>query len=249
MKEKFDRALIDVVYEHCAGVDVHKAKITVCQLIGKQKEIREFGTMTGDLLEFIEWLKAEQCEMVLMESTGSYWKPIYNLLEAAEIPVMVANATAVKAIKKQKSDVKDAEWLATLLRFNLVKGSFIPKRDQRELRELIRYRQSLVEERAREVNRMQKVLEGANIKLSSVVSDVQGATSIAILRLITQGEVDPVLLSQQAKGTLKDKIPQLQKALEGSIGEHQQTMLRFQLGHYDNLTRMIEALDANIKKN
>jgi len=193
-------------------------------------------------------LEESGCEMVLMESTGSYWKPIYNLLEAYEMPTQVANATAVKAIAGRKTDVKDAEWLSMLVRYGLVKNSFIPSRDMRELRELVRYRQSIVQERAREVNRIQKVLEGANIKLGSVVSNIQGTSAMSILRLIATGETDPILLSLQAKGSLKKKIPELQRALKGSIGQHQQIMLVQQIEHYDFLSKMVSDLDEEIKK-
>jgi len=239
---------VEVKYERCAGIDVHKEQITVCLVVGDMTEIREYGTMTGDILECIDWLKEEGCTIVLMESTSVYWKPIYNLMEVSEIEVKVANAHAVKQISGRRTDVQSSEWLATLLRFDLVKCSFIPSRDQRELREIVRYRNSLVQERSREINRIHKVLEGANIKLSSVVSDMQGVTAVAILRLLSTGEVDPAVLSQEAQGVLKARIPQLQKALRGSVGEHQQQMLFYQLQHVDFLTKTIAALDEAIKK-
>ncbi|MCL2548430.1 MAG: IS110 family transposase [Symbiobacteriaceae bacterium] len=239
---------VSVLYDRCAGIDVHKDKVTVCLIFGKDKAIREFGTMTGDLLECIDWLEDSGCEMVLMESTGPYWKPVYNILEAYEMPTQVANAAAVKAIAKRKTDIKDAEWLATLVRYGLVKNSFIPSKDMRESRELVRYRKSIVQDRAGEINRIQKVLEGANIKLSSVVSDIQGVSAMAILRLIATGETDPNILSEQARGSLRFKIPQLQKALFGSIGQHQMKMLVFQLDHYDFLSKLISDLDIEIKE-
>jgi len=239
---------VEVRCERCAGIDVHKEQITVCLVVGDRKEIREYGTMTGDILECMDWLLEEGCEVALMESTSSYWKPIYNLFEASEIKIKVANAFSVKQISGRRTDVQSSEWLATLVRFDLVKTSYIPKRDQRELRELVRYRNSLVQHRASEVNRIHKVLEGANIKLSSVVSDMQGVTAISILRLMATGEVDPVILSLEAKGSLRSKVPQLQKALQGSIGQHQQKMLFLQLEHYDHLCGLIMELDEEIKK-
>ena len=246
---KTDAPVVEVKYERCAGIDVHKEQITVCLVAGEKKEIREYGTMTADLLDCIAWLTEEGCEVALMESTSVYWKPVYNLFEASDIEMKVANAFSVKQISGRRTDVQSSEWLATLLRFGLVKCSYIPGRDQRETRELVRYRNSLVQERAREVNRIHKVLEGANIKLSSVVSDMQGESALSIIRLITTGEVDPVILSMEAQGSLKKKIPELQRALLGSIGQHQQAMLGHQIGHYDFLCAAIKSLDEDIKKN
>ena len=239
---------VEVKYERCAGIDVHKKQITVCLVVGDKKEIREYGTMTGDLLDCIAWLEEEQCEIVLMESTSVYWKPVYNLFEVSDVQVRVANAYSVKQISGRRTDVQSSEWLATLLRFGLVKYSLIPSRDQRELREMVRYRNTMIRERASEVNRVHKILEGANIKLSSIVTDMQGTTAISILRLLSSGEVDPIILSMEAKGALRNKVPELQKALEGNVGPHQQKMLQLQIQHYDHMTKMIEELDEEIKK-
>jgi len=196
----------------------------------------------------MDWLLEEGCEVVLMESTSSYWKPIYNILEASDIKVKVANAQSVKQISGRRTDVQSSEWLATLIRFGLVKTSFIPKRDQRELRELVRYRNTLVQDKVSVVNRVHKVLEGANVKLSSVVSDMQGVTALSIIRLMSTGEVDPVVLSLEARGALKSKVSLLQRALQGSLGHHQQLMLSLQLTHYDYLCDAISQLDEEIKK-
>jgi transposase len=152
---------MDVVYSHVCGLDVHKKNVVACVLTPETKEIRTFSTMTEDLLSLLDWIKQHGCTHVAMESTGSFWKPVYNLLEMEGIQTLVVNAKHIKNVPGRKTDVKDAEWIAGLLRHGLLKGSFIPNREQRELRELIRYRRSLIEERAREANRMQKVLEGA----------------------------------------------------------------------------------------
>src|SRR5215217_5605674 len=163
-----------VVHEHCAGLDVHKKTVVVCAITPEGRQVRTFATMTESLLALTQWLQVRECRVVAMESTGVYWKPVYNLLEAAELELIVVNAQHIKAVPGRKTDVRDAEWIADLLCHGLLRASFIPDRPQRELRELVRYRRSLVEERTREANRLQKVLEGANLKLSSVASDVLG---------------------------------------------------------------------------
>ena len=157
------------VYERCCGIDVHKQMIAVCFKKGKHSEIRQFGTFTKDLREMTAWLKEHGCQMVAMESTGPYWKPLFNVFKLEELPAIVVNSTHMKALPGRKTDVSDAEWIADLLQHGLLKASFVPCRKQRELRELTRYRKSRMEERAREINRLQKMLEGANIKLSGTV--------------------------------------------------------------------------------
>jgi transposase len=162
---------VEVVYRCCCGIDVHKKIIVACLNRGGKRELREFGTSTGEVKNLANWLTEAECEMVAMESTGVYWKPLYNLFELLDLEAIVVNAAHMKALPGRKTDVKDAEWIADLLRHGLLRASYIPKREQRELREISRYRKSLIEERAREVNRLQKILEGANIKLASVVKD------------------------------------------------------------------------------
>lgn len=191
---------MDVVYSRACGLDVHKKNIVACVITPEGKEIRTFETMTDDLIRLADWIKDRECSHVAMESTGVYWKPIYNLLELEGIETLVVNAQHIKNVPGRKTDVKDAEWIAGLLRHGLLKGSFIPKREQRELRELIRYRRSLIEERAREVSRIQKVLEGANIKLSSVASNVLGKSGRAMIEAMIEGETDPGILSELASG-------------------------------------------------
>ncbi|ADG04982.1 IS110 family RNA-guided transposase [Kyrpidia tusciae] len=239
---------MDVVYDRCCGLDVHKKMVVACVLTPETKEIRTFSTMTDDLLEMVDWLGKHGCTHVAMESTASFWKPIYNLLESAEFNVLVVNAKHMKNVPGRKTDVKDAEWIAGLLRHGLLQASYIPNREQRELRELIRYRRSLIEERAREVNRIQKVLEGANIKLSSVASDTLGKSGRAILEAMIDGEKNPEVLSELAKGRMKTKKPELQKALNGLMGEHQRMMLAAQLRHIDYLDEEIARLDEEVKR-
>jgi transposase len=239
---------MDVIYERCCGIDVHKKMVMACIIVKGKKEIREFGTMTDDLMEMIAWVKETDCQVVAMESTGVYWKPVYNLLESEGIHVIVVNAQHIKGVPGRKTDVKDAEWICDLTRHGLVKASFIPSREQRELRELTRYRQDLIEERAREINRIQAVLEGANIKLASVITDVNGKTGQNILQAISKGTTDSEMLSELACGSVKSKRDDLKRALTGSIGTHQQRMIEHQLNHIVFLNQEIERLDEDIKK-
>ena len=241
---------MELMYERCCGIDVHKNMLMVCVFTGvRKKEIRKYGTMTDDIMEIIQWLKETDCRIVAMESTGVYWKPVYNLLEEAGIETIIVNAQHIKAVPGRKTDVKDAEWIADLVRHGLVKPSFIPNREQRELREMVRYRNEIVNERARELNRIQAVLEGANIKLGSVVTDISGVTGMAILHALIDGKTNPEYLSSLAKGRLKEKIDQLQRALKGSVGMHQIQMLKLQLKHIDFLSSSIVEMDEDIKKN
>ena len=177
---------MEIIYEKCCGVDVHQKNIVVCMMISKngrlsKKEIKTFGTNTNQIFEFTEWIKSLGCECVAMESTASYWKPLYNILEAEGIKTIVVNARHIKAVPGRKTDVKDAEWIADLLRHGLLKASYIPNKEQRELREFVRYRRSIIQEKTREVNRIHKVLEGANIKLGTVISDIMGNNGRVIL--------------------------------------------------------------------
>lgn len=216
---------MDVIYERCCGIDVHKKMVIACIIVKGKKEIREFGTMTDELMKMIVWIKEANCQVVAMESTGVYWKPVYNLLESESISTIVANAQHIKGVPGRKTDVKDAEWICDLTRHGLVKASFIPDREQRELREMTRYRQDLIEERAREINRIQAVLEGANIKLASVITDINGKTGQNILQAISKGTTDGEILSSLACGSVKAKQDDLKRALTGSLGVHQQRMI------------------------
>lgn len=240
---------MELIYERCCGIDVHKKMVMACIFVkGKKKEIRKFGTLTDELEEMLVWIREKNCEVVAMESTGVYWKPVYNLLESEGIKAIVVNAQHIKGVPGRKTDVKDAEWIADLVRHGLVKESFIPNREQRELREITRYRNDLVEERARQLNRIQATLEGANIKLASVITDVSGKTGTAIIKAIISGTTDNNALSLLAQGSIKNKIPLLQRALRGSVGEHQRQMLNHQIRHIEFLSGEIESLDAEIQK-
>lgn len=235
-----------IVHERCCGLDVHKKSITACAITPKGKENLTFGTMTEDIISLVNWIEEKGCTTVAMESTGVFWKPIYNLLELRHIETLVVNAQHVKMVPGRKTDVKDAEWIAELLRHGLLKSSYIPGREQRELRELTRYRRSLIEERSREVNRIQKVLEGANIKLSSVVSDITGVSGRSMIEAIISGVEDPKVLSHLAKGKMKSKKDLLEQALKGLVGPHQKMILSAQLKHIDFLDQQIALLDREV---
>jgi transposase len=241
---------MEMVYERCCGLDVHKRTVVACLLTPggdapPTKELRTFGTMTADLLALSDWLAAAGCTHVAMEATGAYWKPIYNLLED-RFAVLVVNAAHIKAVPGRKTDVRDAEWIADLLRHGLLRASFIPDRPQRELRELTRYRTTLVHERANEVNRLQKVLEGANIKLASVATDILGKSGRDILEALVAGTTDAAALAQLARGRLREKIPQLEQALAGQFSAHQRFLIAQQLAHIDFLDASLERLSAEI---
>ena len=216
-----------------------------CVLTPEGKQIRKFGAMTKDLLMLSDWLTTFQVTHVAMESTGVFWQPIYNLLEE-EFTVWVVNARHIKNVPGRKTDVKDAEWIADLLSHGLLSPSFIPGRAQRELRELVRYRRRLIQNRAQVVNRIQKVLEAANIKLDCVASDVMGASGRAMLRAMAAGETNADVLADLAKGKLRDKIPFLKEALRGQIGPHQRFMLSSHLRVLDAITLELEELDREV---
>jgi transposase len=202
--------------------------------------------MTRDLLALVDWVVAADCTAVAMESTGSFWKPLYNLLEGVVPEVLVVNAAHIKVVPGRKTDVKDAAWIADLLRHGLLAASFIPDRAQRELRELTRYRTVLVRERAAEVNRLQKALEGANIKLSVVATDITGVSGRAMLAALIEGTADPASMAQLARGRMRKKIPELEQALEGSFGPRQRFLVAEQLDHLDYLDAKLERISAEI---
>jgi transposase len=241
---------MEVVYPRAAGLDVHKRTVVACVLASTPagrltKEVRTFSTMTDDLLTLADWLTAQGVTHVAMESTGVYWQPVYNLLED-QFTLLLVNAQHIKAVPGRKTDVHDAEWLAELLRHGLLRGSYVPDRPQRELRELTRYRAQLVRERAAEVNRLQKTLEGANIKLAAVASDVTGVSARAMLEGLVAGTADAAALAQLARGRLREKIPQLERALAGRMGAHQRFLIAQQLAHIDYLEAAIEQVSAQV---
>src|SRR5436305_3040491 len=243
---------IQVVHPCCCGLDVHKREVQACLRRSTPRgqvphEQRTFSTMTDDLLALLDWLRATGCTHVAMEASGVYWKPIYNLLDGHG-EVLVVNAQHIKAVPGRKTDVKDAAWIAGLLRHGLVQPSFVPDREQRELRELTRYRTSVVDERSAEVNRLQKTLEGANIKLAGVAKDIVGKSGREMLERLVAGQTDPALLAQCARGKMRRKIPELERALAGHCGPHQRFLVARQLAHIDDLDALIAEVGAEIAR-
>jgi transposase len=246
---------MDVIFTHCAGLDVHKKTVMACRVTpdptGQQvdglMELKEFGTMTADLLALSDWLAAAGITQVAMESTGEYWKPLYNILEG-EVTVFLVNAAHVKQVPGRKTDKADARWLAKLMRHGLLRASFIPPLAQRDLRDLTRYRTRLVQERSREVTRVQGVLERANIKLAAVATDIMGVSARAILAALVEGRADPATMAELAKRRMRRKIPLLEQALTGLVRDHHRQLLAMQLAHIDFLDEQIDALDAEITR-
>lgn len=239
---------MEVINPRCAGLDVHKNTVVVCGKIGRKKQTQTFRTYVGDLRAMGKWLVEQQITTVAMESTGVYWKPIWNLLEAefSGIELVLANAEHVKQVPGRKTDVCDAEWLADLHSCGLIRGSRVPDRENRELQELSRARRKLIEERSRILCRMQKVLEGANVKLASVVSSITTKAGMAVLNALAGGEKDPEELLKLTETGLKAKPEEILAALEGSMGPHQRLLLEVELDVYQNLTKNIERLDREV---
>jgi transposase len=241
---------MEVIYPRCCGLDVHKRSVVACLITpgadgAPVKAVRTFGTMTEDLLALSDWLAAAGCTHVALESTGVFWKPIYNLLEGS-FTLLLVNARHIKAVPGRKTDVRDCEWIADLLRHGLLQASFVPDREQRELRELTRYRTTLVRERTAEANRLQKTLEGANIKLASVATDILGVSGRQMLAALSAGVTDPAALADLARGSLRNKIPQLERALTGRMDAHQRFLIAQQLAHIDFLEAAIAQVSAEI---
>jgi transposase len=241
---------MEVIHRACAGLDVHKQDVFACRIYPNQagevvREIRKFATFTDALLQMSDWLREAGVTHVAMESTGEYWKPIYNLLEG-QFELVVVNAHHLKALPGRKTDVKDAEWIAQLLRHGLVQGSFVPSQTQRDLRELTRLRTTVVQDRARTVNRLQKVLEQANIKLASVVSDISGVSAQAMLRQLAVGNTDAEALAQLARGQLRDKTAELERALAGRVRPIHQFMLADALAQLDSYDARLARIEQEI---
>lgn len=211
------------------------------------QETRTFGTMTGELLELQEWLESEGCTHVGMESTGVYWKPVYAILEG-HFEIVVGNAHHIKNVPGRKTDVKDSEWIAELLRHGLIPSSFVPPKPIRDLRDLVRYRRKLADSRTAENNRLHKLLETANIKLSSVISDVLGKSGRDMLEALILGKAAPTEMAKLARGKMKSKIPELGPSLEGTLDEHHRFLLRVQLRRLDEAERDLQELDAEIDR-
>jgi transposase len=238
---------MEVLYACCCGIDVHAKMLVACLLKAGKKEVRTFSTMTEDLLRLLDWLSQEGCTHVAIESTGVYWRPVFNILEGA-LEVILTNARDAKGYKARKTDVIDAEWRADLLRHGLLKPSFIPPRPIRELRDLTRSRESLVREQTTLANRIQKLIESANIKLGQVASDALGASGKLMLRALATGETDAEQLSHWAKGLLKRKQPQLQQALEGRFTQAQRWILTELLDQYDQVEAARQRVAARIRQ-
>jgi transposase len=243
---------MEAIVERCAGLDVHQASVVTCVLIGKpgrkpRKEIRTFGTMTRDLEALRDWLEEFGVSHVGMESTGVYWKPVHTILEG-HFTLIVGNAHHIKAVPGRKTDVKDAEWLAELVRHGLIKASFVPPPAIRELRDLVRLRRSLAEARATERNRTLKLLETANIKLASVASEAFGVSGMAMLEALVANKAMPGEMAELAKGTLRRKRTPLAPALEGRMTEHHRYVLAFHLRRLAAIEEDVRALDARIEE-
>jgi len=222
--------------------------IAACLNKGGKRELREFGTTTGEIRGLANWLTEAGCEMVAMESTGVFWKPLYNLFELMGLDAIVVNASHMKALPGRKTDVKDAEWIADLLRHGLLKASYIPDREQRELREVARYRKSLIEERAREINRLQKVLEGANIKLDSVVTNINGKSARKLLeRIVADKTPDADEVARIIHSRMLPKLEQIMQSIEGITTPLQRKMIAQIVDHIDDMTRRIAKMDDLIK--
>ncbi len=221
---------MQVVHERCCGIDVHKKSVVACVLITRpdgrvQRRAATFGTMTADLLALHDWLAGLAVTHIAMESTGIYWRPVFNLLEGEGRTILLVNPQHMRAVPGRKTDVKDSEWLADLLRHGLLRASFIPPAPIRDLREVTRYRKTLVQQRADEVNRLQKVLESANVKLAAVATDVVGVSGRAMLAALLEGQDDPEALAELARGRLRAKLPELRRALEGRVKAPQRVLL------------------------
>lgn len=243
---------MQVLYPCCCGLDIHKKFVVACLLTTSAdgqvvKEVRTLSTMTHSLLGLVDWLVAAGCTQAAMESTSGYWRPVYNLLEG-QIPTLVVNAYHIKTVPGRKTDVKDAEWIADLLRHGLLRGSFIPSVEQRQVRDLTRYRTQLVEERARLTNRLQMVLEDANVKLAAVVTDVRGVSARAILEALVAGETDPAVLAELARGRLRAKREQLAQAVVGRFRAHHAFLITEHLSQLDYLDEAMERVGAEIER-
>ena len=246
---------MEKIYDKCCGVDIHKKLIVACFRQGRKQEIREFGASTRELLEMTQWLMDGGCEQVAMESTGSYWKPLYNILESSGVGAIVVNAQHMKAVPGRKTDATDAEWIADLLQHGLLKASFIPDKSRRELRELVGYRKSLIKEQASELNRMQKILEGANIKLSGTIKKINGKSGRNLLETLLAGKkIDMATITEMRRdkliaANLKASDEQLVDDLNGVLSALQKKIMRTMLTHIDELAKHIKELDDEIDRN
>jgi transposase len=244
---------MEIAHARCCGLDVHKKSVVACVLISQpdgliERHLRTFKTMTGDLLSLADWLTSLGVTHVALESTGVYWRPVFNVLEDESRVLLLVNPQHMRAVPGKKTDVRDSEWLADLLRHGLLQASFIPPAPIRAIRELTRYRKTLVQERTDEINRLQKTLEGANIKLASVASDVLGTSSRAMLTALLDGERDPDVMADLAKGRLRNKLPELRQALASRIQPHHMVLVGQILAHIDFLEQSIAQMQSKIEQ-
>ena len=243
---------MDVVLESCCGIDVHKRTIVVCLMVGRSEEkakktVKTFSTMTRDLLACKDWLESQGCTQVALESTGVYWKPVFNILEES-MEVILANAREIKNVPGRKTDVKDSEWIAQLVRHGLIRGSFIPPKPIRELRDLTRYRQKLIQQKASEIKGLQKFLEEGNIKLASVVSDIHGRSAQEMIQHLIQDDLTAKEMADLAKGSLRKKLSELESALEGFLTDHHRGLFRICLQRIACFEEAIEKLNEQIDR-
>ena len=236
---------MEIIYSCCCGLDVHAKTVVACLIKQGKKEVRTFSTMTDDLRRLSDWLVSEGCTIAAIESTGVYWKPVFNILEG-NIEVLLVNARHYKGIPGRKTDVKDCEWLADLLRHGLLKASFIPPLEIRELRELTRYRQQLVKELASIANRIQKLIESANIKLGQVAADVMGVSGRLMLRALAAGETDAEKMSEFARRRMRQKRPELKRALAGNLTKSHRWVLGELLTRYEEVEAAIKRVEQQI---
>jgi transposase len=244
---------MQTLFQRVAGLDIHKVTIVVCVWITNSRgqtsnTVRTFGTMTEDLLALFDWLKENEVTHVAMESTGVLWKPVWNILEGGEWKLLLVNPRELKQVPGRKSDVNDSQWIAQLLSCGLLKSSYVPARDQRDLRDLTRQRAQLAAEHTRCVNRIHKVLQDANIKLSSVATDVMGMSGRDMLDALVAGQDDPKVLAELARGRLREKIPQLKQALQGHVTPHHQFMLEQLLDHVAHIEQQMATFSTRIEK-
>lgn len=238
---------MEILYRCCAGLDVHVKTVVACLIKEGKRTTRTYSTMTDGLLALLDWLVAEGCTHVAIESTGVYWRPVFNLLEG-HLEVILVNARHIKAVPGRKTDVKDSEWLAELLRHGLLKASFIPPAEIRELRELTRYRQTLVKDQAAIANRIQRIIESGNIKLGQVASDCLGVSGRRMLRALAEGETDGERLALLAQGRLKQKQAELARALSGRLSSAQRFVLSELLDRYGELETALAKVNEAIER-
>ncbi len=241
---------MNVIYKSCCGIDVHKMKLVACLKKGNKQEIKEFGAETKDIKEMADWLISKKCEMIAMESTASYWKLLVNIFETKGLDFIIINAKEYKNVPGRKTDVADSEWIADLLRHGLLKASYIPTRDQRELREATRYRKSITEERARALNRLQKMLEGANIKITSILANVTGKTCMNLIEYVLDNDDD--ITEERARVLVTTRInarlDEIVTAMEGIVTPFQKIMMKEVIKRINELTDRIEDMNKIIEK-